>query len=96
MVHGSLDAFTHLDSEMAAKVWREDRLVDREYESLIRELMSYMMEDPHSIPVIVKAMFVARALEAVGDCVSHICEYIIYLLKGKNVRHTRTDQKAED
>jgi phosphate transport system protein len=96
MVHGSLDAFTHLDSEMAVKVWSEDRFVDREYESLIRELMTCMMEDPHSIPVIVKAMFVARALERVGDRASNICEYIIYLVKGKNVRHTRIDQKAED
>lgn len=96
MVHGALDAFTHLDTEMAVKVWSEDRSVDREYESLIRELMTYMMEDPHSIPVIVKAMFVARAMERVGDRASNICEYIIYLVKGKDVRHTRVDQQTED
>jgi phosphate transport system protein len=92
MVHGALDAFTHLDTEKAVKVWSEDRFVDREYESLIRELMTYMMEDPHSIPVIVKAMSVTRAIEHIGDRASNICEYIIYLVKGRNVRHTRIDQ----
>jgi phosphate transport system protein len=95
MVHGALDAFTHLDTEKAVKVWSEDRFVDREYESLIRELMTYMMEDPHSIPVIVKAMSVTRAIEHIGDRASNICEYIIYLVKGKNVRHTRVDQQAD-
>ena len=95
MVHGALDAFTHLDTEKAVKVWSEDRFVDREYESLIRELMTYMMEDPHSIPVIVKAMSVTRAIEHIGDRASNICEYIIYLVKGRNVRHTRVDRHAE-
>jgi len=95
MVHGALDAFTHLDTEKAVKVWSEDRFVDREYESLIRELMTYMMEDPHSIPVIVKAMSVTRAIEHIGDRASNICEYIIYLVNGRNVRHTRIDQHAE-
>lgn len=95
MVHGALDAFTHLDTEKAVKVWSEDRFVDREYELLIRELMTYMMEDPHSIPVIVKAMSVTRAIEHIGDRASNICEYIIYLVKGRNVRHTRVDRHAE-
>jgi phosphate transport system protein len=91
----ALDAFTHLDTEKAVKVWSEDRFVDREYESLIRELMTYMMEDPHSIPVIVKAMSVTRAIEHIGDRASNIREYIIYLVKGRNVRHTRVDRHAE-
>ena len=77
MVHGTLDAFIHLDTETAVKIWSEDRFVDREYESLIRELMTYMMEDPHSIPVIVRAIFVARAIERIGDRAGNICEYII-------------------
>ena len=95
MVHGTLDAFIHLDTETAAKIWSEDRFVDREYESLIRELMTYMMEDPHSIPVIVRAIFVARAIERIGDRAGNICEYVIYLVKGKDVRHTRVDQQPE-
>ena len=96
MVHGTLDAFIHLDTETAVKIWSEDRFVDREYESLIRELMTYMMEDPHSIPVIVRAIFVARAIERIGDRAGNICEYIIYLANGSNVRHTRVDQQVDD
>lgn len=94
MVHGALDAFAHLDTEKSVEVWSEDRLVDEEYDSLIRELMTYMMEDPRSIPSILKAIFAARAMERIGDRAGNICEYVIYLVKGKDVRHTRLD-KAE-
>ncbi|HHJ14358.1 MAG TPA: phosphate signaling complex protein PhoU [Gammaproteobacteria bacterium] len=91
MVHGALDAFAHLDVDKAVEVWNEDRLVDEEYDSLMRELMTYMMEDPRSIPNILKAMFAARAMERIGDRAGNICEYVIYLVKGKDVRHTRLD-----
>ena len=95
MVHGALDAFAHLDTRKAVQVWSEDRFVDREYESLMRELMTYMMEDPSSIPCILQAMFAARAIERIGDRAGNICEYVIYLVKGKDVRHTRVDQQPE-
>lgn len=94
MLRGSLDAFAHLDTEKAVAVWNEDRLVDREYESLMRELMTYMMEDPRSIPSVFKAIFAARAIERIGDRSSNICEYVIYLVKGKDVRHTKLDQQS--
>ncbi len=97
MLRGALDAFAHLDTEKAVDVWSEDRAVDREYESLMRELMTYMMEDPRSIPSIFKAIFAARAIERIGDRSSNICEYVLYLVHGKDVRHTRLDQqKIED
>lgn len=97
MLRGALDAFAHLDTEKAVEVWSEDRAVDREYESLMRELMTYMMEDPRSIPSIFKAIFAARAIERIGDRSSNICEYVLYLVHGKDVRHTRLDQqKIED
>jgi phosphate transport system protein len=95
MVHGALDAFAHLDTVKAVEVWSEDRSVDREYESLMRELMTYMMEDPSSIPCVLQAMFAARAIERIGDRAGNICEYVIYLVKGKDVRHTRVDQQPE-
>ncbi|TCK19116.1 PhoU-like phosphate uptake regulator [Thiogranum longum] len=94
MVHGALDAFAHLDTEKSVEVWSEDRLVDDEYDSLMRELMTYMMEDPRSIPSILQAMFAARAMERIGDRAGNICEYVIYLVKGKDVRHTRVDKSG--
>ncbi|HHH43315.1 MAG TPA: phosphate signaling complex protein PhoU, partial [Gammaproteobacteria bacterium] len=96
MVHGALDAFAHLDTDKAVEIWSEDRRVDSEYDSLMRELMTYMMEDPRSIPSILQAMFAARAIERIGDRATNICEYVIYLVKGKDVRHTRVDQQSEE
>ena len=95
MVRGALDAFAHLDTDKAVKVWTEDRFVDKEYDSLMREMMTYMMEDQRSIPCILQTMFAARAMERIGDRATNICEYVIYLVRGKDVRHTRVDQQAE-
>jgi phosphate transport system protein len=92
MLRGALDAFAHLDTDKAVEVWSEDKILDREYEALLRELMTYMMEDPSSIPCVLKTVFAARAVERIGDRASNICEYVIYLVKGKDVRHTALDE----
>lgn len=92
MLRGALDAFAHLDTDKAVEVWSEDRVLDREYEALLRELMTYMMEDSDSIPCVLKTIFAARAIERIGDRASNICEYVIYLVKGKDVRHTALDE----
>ena len=92
MLHDVLDAFARMDIEAAMKVYRKDDSLDREYEGILRQLMTYMMEDPRSIPNVLKVMWSARAIERVGDRCQNICEYIIYFVKGKDVRHIQKEE----
>jgi phosphate transport system protein len=87
MLHQVLDAFARMDIASAALVHKLDDKLDLEYEAVIRQLMTYMMEDPKNIPHILQVMWSARAIERVGDRCQNICEYIIYFVKGKDVRH---------
>ncbi|WP_434777452.1 phosphate signaling complex protein PhoU [Neisseria sp. Ec49-e6-T10] len=87
MLHDILNAFARMDLAEAIRIYDEDNKVDQEYEAVVRQLMTYMMEDPRSIPNILTALSCARSLERIGDRCQNICEFIVYFIKGEDVRY---------
>jgi len=88
MLNQSLDAFARLDSVQAAAVVRSDKEVDREWKAALRNLITYMMEDPRTISRAIDMVFIARALERIGDHSKNMAERVIYMVRGADVRHT--------
>jgi phosphate transport system protein len=88
MLRKVLDAFARLDAVAAAAVIREDQAIDDEFRSILRQLITFMMEDPRTISMAIEIVFIAKAIERIGDHAKNIAEYVIYIVKGTDVRHT--------
>ncbi len=95
MVNLTLDAFARFDVDSALKVVREDKNIDREYRSAMREMITYMMEDPRSISRVMNILWALRALERIGDHARNIAEHVIYLVHGTDVRHISVSEMEE-
>ncbi len=92
MLRKSLDAFARLDVAMAAQVVRLDEQVDEEFRAIMRYLITFMMEDPRTISTSLEILFVAKAIERIGDHAKNMSEYVIYMVKGRDVRHVTVDE----
>jgi phosphate transport system protein len=84
----ALDAFARLDVQAALAILKEDDLIDQEFDGFVRKLITYMMEDPRTISASLDLLFLAKAIERIGDHAKNIAEFIIYIVKGADVRHT--------
>src|SRR2546429_485134 len=88
MMRRALDAFARLDCNVAIEVIRQDAAIDAEFQSVLRQLVTYMMEDPRTISAALDVIWIAKALERIGDHAKNMAEYVIYIVKGTDVRHT--------
>jgi phosphate transport system protein len=95
MLHDSLDAFSRLDSKDALEIVEEDKLVDEEYDQILRQCISLMMEDARTIRRFMDVSWVARSLERIGDHAQNIAEYVIYMVHGRDIRHLEVEELEE-
>jgi phosphate transport system protein len=88
LLRKALDSFARLDIPMAVSILREDNDIDLEFDGFVRKLITYMMEDPRTISASLDLLFIAKAIERIGDHSKNIAEFVIYIVKGEDVRHT--------
>lgn len=88
LLHDALDAFARSDEKQAAKLIAQDALIDHEFRSIMRTLITFMMEDPRTISAALDTLWVAKAIERIGDHAKNIAEYVIYVVEGKDIRHS--------
>ena len=89
MLENALDAFARFDADAALRTIEEDEQIDLDYKTALRELVTYMMEDPRSISRAINLLWVIRSLERIGDNAKNLCEQIVFVVKGKDIRHQR-------
>ena len=92
LLRKALDAFARLDTAQALEVLKQDDQIDQEFDGLMRKLITYMMEDPRTISSSIDLVFVAKAIERIGDHAKNLAEAIIYVVKGTDVRHAKMSQ----
>jgi phosphate transport system protein len=95
MLRDAMNAFARLDVDDAFEVVREDEDVDEEYNAIQRQCITFMMEDPRTIKRVMNVTWAARSLERIGDHAKNICEYVIYMVQGRDVRHTGISDASE-
>src|SRR6202049_4080542 len=92
----ALDAFARMDTVAAAQIIKDDEAIDNEFRAFVRKLVTYMMEDPRTISVGLDYLFIAKAIERIGDHATNIAEFVIYVVKGTDVRHVAHEQLERD
>ena len=88
MLHGALDSFARLDEKQATRLIVRDEMIDSEFRSVMRNVITFMMEDPRTISASLDTLWVAKAIERIGDHAKNIAEYVVYIVEGKDIRHT--------
>ncbi len=96
MLRTSLDGFARLDVSKTVEVAKQDELVDEQFRAATRQLITYMLEDPRTISMSLEVLFVAKALERIGDHAKNIAEYVVYMVKGKDVRHATMEEMERE
>lgn len=96
MLHRALDAFARLDASAAVELAEEDLMLDEDYASELRAQITFMMEDPRTITMSIDTLFICKAIERMGDHAKNISEYVVYLVKGKDIRHTSLEDKKRE
>jgi len=92
LLRKTLDAFARLDTQTAVVILKEDDLINHEFDGFVRTLITYMMEDPRTISASLDLLFLAKAIERIGDHSKNVAELIIYLVEGQDVRHTAMEE----
>ena len=96
LLRRALDAFARLDAEQATAVIRDDKELDREFKSVIRQVITYMMEDPRTISTFIEITTIARAIERIGDHAKNVAEQVVYICEGKDIRYSKSEGETEE